>query len=324
MAEKSIWEDFIRFGEMGDFRLIASSKDCVVLRVENETGEGDMIIYPVFEGIYLMYNDFHMVQYDSLFQAAKTILAVDYCREGSLVMACRGGLYQVKKPGNVCIDSRVHHKGEVHFPAGHFHGITIGFGSPAAEKSLAKNASGIEVDLSHIRDKYCMKDGFSILKENETLQRIFMDLYHVPERARKNYLRTKVLELLVCLSAMETPDGKEEQPYFYRDQVEKTTAAMKLMTENLRQSYTIEELSARFGLSATAFKNCFKSMYGKPVYSWLRAYRVQTACELLITHPEKSIGYIAFAVGYENTGKFSGAFKKLCGMTPKEYRSRSR
>ena len=350
MAEKSIWDDFKHFGEIGEFRMIASSEDCIVLRAENETGEGDMIIYPVFDGIYLMYNDFHMAYYNSMYQAAETVLAVDYCREGSLIMEIaadqkgggfaaeqkRGGtththaadrsegaipFCQVKKTGDVCIDSRVHHKGVARFPTSHFHGITIGFESPIAEKALAKEAPGIEIDLMTIRDKYCGKDRFSILKDNETLRRIFTDLYQVPERARQNYFRAKVLELLVCLSAMETTNVKEERTYFYRDQVEKTTAARKLMTEDLRKSYTIEELSARFGLSTTAFKDCFKSMYGKPVYSWLKEYRIQMACELLMTQPEKSIGDIAFEVGYESAGKFSGTFKKVCGMTPKDYRN---
>ncbi|WP_130838585.1 helix-turn-helix domain-containing protein [Lachnoclostridium sp. Marseille-P6806] len=321
MEEKSIWEDFIHFGEIGEFRLIADSEDCIVLRVENDTGEGDMIIYPVFDGIYLMYNDFHMAHYDSMYQAAETVLAVDYCREGSLIMECDNGFYQMKKSGNVCVDSRVHHKGVARFPASHFHGITIGFESPIAEKALTKEAPGIEIDLMTVRDKYCGKDGFSILKDNETLRRIFTDLYQVPERARQNYFRTKILELLVCLSALEKSGTKEEHTYFYRDQVEKTTVAMKLMTEDLRQSYTIEKLSDRFGLSATALKDCFKSMYGKPIYTWLKEYRIQTACELLMTQPEKSIGDIAFEVGYDSAGKFSGAFKKICGMTPKEYRN---
>ena len=319
--EKTIWDNFLHFGEIGPYRLIASTKECVVIRVENETGEGDMILYQVFDGVYLMYNDFHMSYYDSMYQAAETVLAIDYCREGSLIMECENKFYQVKKPGSVCIDSRVHHKGMASFPTKHFHGITIGFESPLAEQALLREASGIEIDLQAIRNKYCGEDGYMIIKDNETLKRIFTDLYQVPERARQNYFRAKILELLVCLAAIETEDVKDERTYFYKGQVEKTNAVMQKITEDLKKNYTIEELSESFGISQTALKDCFKSMYGKPIHTWLREYRIHTACELLMTHSEMSVGDIAYEVGYENAGKFSGAFKKVCGMTPKQYRN---
>ena len=41
---------------------------------------------------------------------------------------------------------------------------------------------------------------------------------------------------------------------------------------------------------------------------------------MLIKNHEMNIGDIAFFVGYESAGKFSAAFKKKCGMTPREYR----
>ena len=90
--------------------------------MENETGEGDMIIYRVFDGVFLIYNDFHMSQYHSMYQATDTMFAVDYCREGSLTMESDNCMYYIKKPGNICIDSRVHHKGMNYFPTNHYHG----------------------------------------------------------------------------------------------------------------------------------------------------------------------------------------------------------
>lgn len=318
--EQNIWDAFRSFGKNGAFRLLAQSDDCIIIRVENETGEGDMIIHQVFAGVYLMYNDFHMSYYDSLYQAAETVLAIDYCREGSLTMECDNGFCQVKNAGSVCIDFRVHHKGVARFPTNHFHGITIGFENELAEKTLLEEAAGIPIDLAGIREKFCGKEGYFIDKDNETLKRLFTDLYHVPEKAKQAYFRAKVLELLVCLTALEKHDAGEKT-YFYKDQVEKTNAAMRLITEDLSRNYTIEELAKRFELSPTALKNCFKSIYGKPIYTWLKEYRIQRAQEMLIGKPEISIGDIAFLVGYESAGKFSAAFKKKCGMTPKEYRS---
>ncbi len=318
---QTIWKAFRKIGDIGTYRLIVDTEDCVVIRVENESGEGDMIIYQVFDGVYLMYNDFHMEYYNSEYQTIETVLVVDYCREGSLTMECDNGFYQVKKAGNVCIDNRVHHKGIVRFPTKHFHGITIGFESDLAVESLSKEAHGIDISLAEIRDKFCKGQGAFIISENKNLKSLFTDLYHVPERVRSNYFRAKVLELLVCLSAMEIDDKESEKAYFYKDQIEKVGAIKRLITEDLKENYTIEELSNRFAISQTSLKNCFKSVYGKPIYSYLTEYRMQRAAELLIGNPDISIGDIAFTVGYESAGKFSGAFKKLMGMTPKEYRN---
>ncbi|MBR2835520.1 MAG: helix-turn-helix transcriptional regulator [Coriobacteriales bacterium] len=320
-GNQTIWETFQSFQERGSFRLLANTPNTVVIRVENETGEGDMIVYRVFDGIYLMFNDYHMAYYDSTFQAAHTVFAVDYCREGHLVMECENGLCQVKKAGSVCIDSRVHHKGVARFPTSHYHGITIGFESNLAGKTLDDTMSSIPVDLTAIREKYCSADGFYIMNDQDTLNRIFMDLYHAPEKAKISWFRAKIMELLICLQVMEPQSLNGERPYFYKDQVEKVHAAAKLLTEDLREDHTIEELARTFNISLTAFKNCFKSVYGKPVFTWLTAQRMQKACELLLEQPNMPVSDIAYEIGYENVGKFCGVFKRTYGMSPREYRN---
>lgn len=318
---EKLWDTFHNFGEIGEYRVLAQTDECVVIRLENETGEGDMILYQVFDGIFLMYNDFHMSQYHSMYQAVDTMFAVDYCREGSLTMEWNNGMYCMKKPGSICIDSRVHHQGMTYFPTNHYHGITIGFVSSLSEKSLAKNAAGIPIDVKSIRKKFCGEDGYFIIQENETLKSLFTDLYRVPENAKFPYFRTKILELLVCLSVMEAKTAKDGGAYFYKDKVEKTRAVQKLISENINQEFTIERLAKQFDISQTALKGCFKSLYGESIYRWLREYRMEKAREYLTQREDMSIADIAGAVGYKSQAKFGAVFKKLCKMTPNEYRN---
>ena len=322
MREKKVrvWEAFQNMADIGTHRIIANTEDCVVIRLENDTGEGDMILYRVFDGIYLMYKDFHMAWCASEFQAAESMLAVDYCREGCLVMERADGCYLMKQTGDVCIDTRVHHKGINRFPGNHFHGITIGFESELAVKSLAEDMKGIPVDIGLIREKFCRDDKPFMIRDDEYLKRLFTDLYQVPEKIRMEYYRTKILELLIYLTAVEIEDGESEKTYFYKDQVEKINAIEKQITSNLQKTYTINELAGQYDISQTALKECFRSIYGKPISTYLRQYRIEKAAELLVSSPELSIGDIAFMVGYESGGKFSAAFKKQTGLTPKEYR----
>ena len=56
---------FYGFGTIGEYRVLAQTDDCIVIRLENETGEGDMIIYRVFDGVFLIYNDFQFLAYQN-------------------------------------------------------------------------------------------------------------------------------------------------------------------------------------------------------------------------------------------------------------------
>ena len=101
------------------------------------------------------------------------------------------------------------------------------------------------------------------------------------------------------------------------------TEAEQMMTDDLRKRYTIEELSAHFGISASAFKKYFSAVYGKPVSQYMREKRIERAKELLETTDE-SIGEIALASGYEHQGKFGSVFKDSSGVSPLEYRRLNR
>ena len=118
-------------------------------------------------------------------------------------------------------------------------------------------------------------------------------------------------------------DGKTEKPYFYKSQVEKVKAAHRLLTEDLERHYTIAELSERFSIPATALKECFKSVYGQPINTYMRNFRMDQAALLLQQEPQMGVAEIAGRVGYDSSSKFAAAFKEVKGKTPLEYRRES-
>ena len=125
------------------------------------------------------------------------------------------------------------------------------------------------------------------------------------------------------LDALEL-DGRTEKPYFYKSQVEKVKAAHRLLTEDLERHYTIAELSARFSIPATALKECFKSVYGQPVNTYMRNLRMDRAALLLRQEPQTSVAEIAGRVGYDSASKFAAVFREAKGKTPLEYRREGR
>lgn len=152
-----------------------------------------------------------------------------------------------------------------------------------------------------------------------SLDHIFQELYAVPEQIKLPYFRIKTLELLLYLDALELP-AESEKPYFYKTQVEKMKAIHRLLTGDLERHYTITELSRRFSIPTTALKECFKSVYGQPINTYMRCLRMDRAALLLRQEPHAGVAEIAGRVGYDSASKFAAAFKAVKGKTPLEYR----
>ena len=70
----------------------------------------------------------------------------------------------------------------------------------------------------------------------------------------------------------------------------------------------------------TPMKNCFKSVYGSPIFTYMRNYRMNYAAALLKSDKSLKVAEIAGLVGYDSPSKFTAAFHQTMGKTPLEYR----
>lgn len=308
--------------DMGDnMEEVVETEDCKVLRMKDTSGDGLMTIYRVFDGVYLMYNDFHMSHCYSRFHSSARIFCIDHCREGRIEHQAGKDMRYYMEQGDLRMDRRVHHNGDMYFPVSHYHGITIGFFLDYAERSVREAMPSVSVDLSALAEKFCGKDSIYILRKHPSIEHIFSELYNVPAKIRMDYFKIKVMELLVFLRALELSEHKDERPYFYSSQIEKIKAVHKLVTENPAENYTTEVLAKQFDLSVAALKTGFKGVYGSPIYTYIRTHKMNMAASMLVTDRKKRIIEIASAVGYDNPSKFAAAFKEIFGMPPVEYRN---
>lgn len=299
---------------------VIETAECKVMRVHDATGDGMMTTYQVFPGAFLIYNDFHMKECFSGFQSNTNLFCIDHCREGRIEMEIGNGAYSYLKAGDLRVDQHIHHMGRVSFPLCHYHGISIGFQLDIATQELPQVMQGFSVDLPTLVAKYCSDPVPFVIPGEPVTQHIFSELYNVPLKIKKDYFRIKVLELLLYLDALELSGRKEELPYFYKGQVEKIKAIHALLTKDLTKKYTIEELSGRFDISTTPLKSCFKSVYGSPIFTYMRTYRMNYAASLLKSNKVLNVAAIAGMVGYDSPSKFTSAFHREMGKTPLEYR----
>ena len=89
--------------------------------------------------------------------------------------------------------------------------------------------------------------------------------------------------------------------------------------QSYMQGWTVSEMAALAGLSASRFSAVYKQTYGIAPIEDLMRTRIENAKQLL-RYSGARISEIADAVGFSSLYYFSRAFKKLVGQAPSEYR----
>ena len=74
-----------------------------------------MTQYDLFPGVYLMYNDFHMESYDSVFRTTEDMLCIDYCRQGRMEYPAGPDTYSYVEAGDLKLDRRLEHQATLPF-----------------------------------------------------------------------------------------------------------------------------------------------------------------------------------------------------------------
>ena len=300
---------------------IAADGNCRVLRLEDASGDGFMTMYRILDGVYLMYNDFHLKECVSEYQNADTLLCLDHCREGRIEHENENGGRYYMEAGDIRIDSRVHHEGRIHMPLSHYHGITVGFVRNEAERAVAAAFPCLSVDLTSLSERFCPDGKETVLRSYEPLNRVFAELYHVPGHIRIDYYRIKIAEILLLLGAADGSQITKQRQYFPAKQTDKIKVIHDLVIGNLSETYTVESLAERFDFPPATLRKVFKGVYGVPIYQYIKSYKMKAAASMLISDKGSTIAEIAQKTGYDNASKFSAAFKDIIGVTPLNYRN---
>lgn len=310
----------LEVGNLGEnICLLCEDENCSVYQMRDASGEGLMTMYPLFPGCCIIYNDFHMSGCRSLFQPKTDLFCIDHCRLGRIEWERQPGRYVYISEGDMQVDCRKNHAGDFFFPMEHYHGLGIYVDLKYTDNGVLHLMDDFSVDLLALQEKFCPGDSTFIMRSGQEIDRIFSDLYNLPETVRKTFCKIKIMELFFFLQYLDVPVGGEERPYFYKTQVDKIKNIVSLQTENLARWYTLEELSRQFSFPVTGMKQCFKGVYGCTMAEYMKQYRMNAAAGMLRS-TSLTVIEIAAAVGYENPGKFAAAFRSVMDVTPSQYR----
>lgn len=105
------------------------------------------------------------------------------------------------------------------------------------------------------------------------------------------------------------------------DSGDKKIIALKIknyLDEMFRTNITNQLLAARFGFVPSYIVSIFKTYYGLTPMDYLVKTRIDES-KFLLTNSSLKIKEVANEVGYEDSLYFSKVFKKITGVSPKEY-----
>ena len=105
-------------------------------------------------------------------------------------------------------------------------------------------------------------------------------------------------------------------------QVEVVKEIHKMLISDLQKRPTIEELSKKYLINTATLKDTFKGIYGQPIGTYMKEYRIKQAA-ILLRQTQATIAEIANQVGYENQSKFATAFRDVLKIAPAEYRKQN-
>lgn len=293
--------------------------DRTICKIESETGMGMMTSYTVFPGIEIIYNDFHDHACFDSDSKRSDLIEINHCLRGRFECEFKDNKMLYIGEGDFAVNPFSNQIRKASFPLGFYQGITVLIDLPDASNSVNQLLGDISVDLHSVKQKLCPDEGCFYLRSNQTIDHIFSELYNVDSEIQNGYFKVKVLELLLSLGSNKIISAREPKKYYEKALVEVVKEAQQYLTDNLAEHITIEMLMSKYDVGRTLFLNCFKEVYGLPVYAYMKQYRMNAAA-VSLCRGDQDIAVIASLFGYQSASKFSQAFREEFRILPSEYR----
>ena len=137
----------------------------------------------------------------------------------------------------------------------------------------------------------------------------------------------KLIELIIVLGMLS-----EEKSFKYlasesfnmgfnsKDK-ERTQLIIDYITQNYNENIKLKDLASLAHMTTNSFCRFFKENTGSSAFSFLREYRINKACQLLINTDQK-ISQICYSTGFNSVSTFNRIFKIVKGLSASEFRIR--
>ena len=141
----------------------------------------------------------------------------------------------------------------------------------------------------------------------DILRRTIINLIHSHQLLQLKYGRNDQLEELVEDIKMKSPDEKLLE------------RVMAVINKNIGNSdLSVDKIADEVGISRVHLHRKMKELTGQTPHDFIRNIRLKKAANLL-SSGDMNVSEVMYACGFANAASFSTVFKKLYGVSPREY-----
>ena len=141
-----------------------------------------------------------------------------------------------------------------------------------------------------------------------------MQRYSLSAVARREEFALNALEEALLLCDLQNPNALQSRldP--------RIRQAMEFLSVHLHETLTMQSVAEGCAMSLSRFGHLFREQTGETPGQFLERQRMERARQLL-RFTSRTVTAIAEEVGYESAFYFTNRFRKLVGMSPRDYRA---
>jgi len=169
------------------------------------------------------------------------------------------------------------------------------------------------------KDLNQMKISIPVQAELPAPERVILLLKQLQDSDRR-YQNTKLNSILATAILTEieqqTLPSSNEKKYSQEHLLEEIKEYIKW---HLQENLKVSKIAEYFGYNEKYLTTLFHKITGTPIKKFILQSKMEHA-KLLLSDTNQQIAQIAYSLGFDDSHNFSNAFKKITGLSPKEYK----
>lgn len=193
----------------------------------------------------------------------------------------------------------------------------------------------------------CVRNDLSVETRHPDIESMFNNSYvfekdRIPEFERRivikdaSFMREKLLDIYKEFQSVQFGYREKGESslcgllvsclrrtsHYGSKEINLVTSVKEYLLENMSEACDAASIGEIFHYHPNYINRVFKEREGTTIHNFLIVHRVNLAKELLATS-NLTLEKISVRCGFKTSAHFSQCFKKLCGMTPSDFRKQS-
>ena len=172
-------------------------------------------------------------------------------------------------------------------------------------------------------NRFLKRAGKGLIFSNTTVLKLKKQLIKLAKSKNEDRI-ILLLKVLKTLSAQEDCNELSTDTFLLKSSSlgeDRTKKVINYISENYNKNISLEDLAAISYMTTNSFCRYFKNRTGKTAFQFIREFRINKACQMLI-NGEKNISQICFDTGFNSLSSFNRVFKSLKQISATEYKSK--